>query len=376
MKVSFLLGAGFSYDAGLPMVSGVSEKFLQQPLADHTLNFFSGEWKWRDWATEPEKHNGILPSFQEPVSMIIEALTKHFLAEKDTEILNYEQFYQYILDMARHDRVRFASIVDEAQQAFDAKHEYREFNFDSIPNSEIYSCFYHLVDDLLWIRKPYEEIEHLYAPYINYFCNDSHTFNIFTLNHDLLLEKIFFKSGLSYSDGFSTQLGRLVDDNKDPLRIFDGSFSERISLLKLHGSIDTYKYQYIEKSNSHLGFDYFKTMDYHAKQGANHINEKGEILQNWTPEISPKFITGQNKQQMIAEDKMYSDLYHRLQQIMPASDRLIVVGYSFMDDHINEAIKAALPSIKEVIHINPSLQFKFEHRRVREIDPFKQAIQF
>lgn len=376
MNVSLLLGAGFSYAAGLPGVAGVSEKFLQRPLADYTLNFNSGEWKWREWASEPDKHNGILPYQQEPVSMIIETMTRHFLADKKTEILNYEQFFQYMLDMAGQEKDHFKSIVIEAQHEYDAKNKYRDFNFNSVPNHEIFSCFYHLIDDLLWVRKSYEEIAQLYVPYLNYFSDESHTFNIFTLNHDLLLEKIFYKTGLSYSDGFSAKSGHLVDDDKNPLPVFDGTFVDRISLLKLHGSIDTYKYRYIEKSNNHLGFDYFKTMDFYAKQGASHIDKNGEVLQNWTPEITPKFITGQNKQQLIAEDKMYSDLYGRLQQLLPTSDRLIVVGYSFRDDHINNVVEASLPSIKEIIHINPTLKFKFGHVNVTEINPLEQQVKF
>jgi hypothetical protein len=73
---------------------------------------------------------------------------------------------------------------------------------------------------------------------------------------------------------------------------------------------------------------------------------------------------------------MYSSLYGRLQQVLPGSDRLVVIGYSFMDDHINDVISNSLSSIKEVIHINPNCQFKFKHPNITEIDPLRQQVQF
>jgi len=117
-------------------------------------------------------------------------------------------------------------------------------------------------------------------------------------------------------------------------------------------------------------------MNYHTKHGAIDLDENGEILQRWTPEIRPQFITGENKFKIIQEDKMYSVIYQHLQEHLPLSDRLIVVGYSFQDDHINQVVMSSLESIKQIVHINPNIRFPYFHPNILEINPIKEEIRF
>ena len=66
---------------------------------------------------------------------------------------------------------------------------------------------------------------------------------------------------IKYEDGFSKTNSNLYDDNEEKVEIFDDSFSGSVSLYKLHGGIDQYRYCYIEEANKHLGHDYYKTHD-------------------------------------------------------------------------------------------------------------------
>ncbi|WP_121808037.1 SIR2 family protein [Mucilaginibacter kameinonensis] len=376
MRVSLILGAGFSYSAGLPVVSGVSARFLKSPLFEQVLCFGSTEWKWKEWASTPDLQNGILPNEHIPVAMVLEKFIRLYLSETHKDELNYEKFYQYLVDMCNNDYDRFRAIKLSVQKDYEDRFQFRDYNFEGMTDGWIFSCFYHLVDDMLWVRKSFEEIYKSYRPYLDYFLNQDHSFNIYTLNHDLLLERIFNKCDINYDDGFSVKLNFLMDyDNKERVPVFDGSFGGRINLLKLHGSIDVYKYTYIEESNRHKGYDYFKTMDYHTKHGAIDVDEKGNPVQKITPSILPRFITGDNKFDIIQNDKMYQTIYQNLEQNLPASDQLIVVGYSFQDEHINRVIESSLPHISEVIHINPSLEFPFEHKHIRQLNPKTEAIQ-
>lgn len=65
------------------------------------------------------------------------------------------------------------------------------------------------------------------------------TLNIYTLNHDLILEKLFDSINVKYSDGFSLQ-------NKYKMRYWNPSsyFVEEalVRIFKLHGSINWYRY--------------------------------------------------------------------------------------------------------------------------------------
>ena len=376
MKVSFLLGAGFSYDAGLPLVKDISEKFLRKPLYDYTLWFSSGESKWTDWADEADKHNGKIHWRGLEIAFFLEFMIKHYLNESGLETLDYEKFYYYLLSMKSTDKGAYEGLLLNAQQQYSEIFKKDDTDFSNIPDYEVFSCFYHLIEDLLWIRKDREVLYSAYKPYSDFFAVEDIKFNIFTLNHDLLLETLFEHYNMDYDDGFSTDLSTLMDDNKTKIPVFNGVFQSRINLLKLHGSIDYYQYHYIKEENKHKGIDNFKTLDYRVKHTVNDVDEKGKVIQNFTPRIIPQFITGENKLDLIQSDKMYKKLYSYFETYLKESDKVIIIGYSFGDCHINEVLESALPNIREVIHIDPYADFPFEHDGYKKINPLKDQIQF
>lgn len=376
MKVSFLLGAGFSFQAGLPLVPDIAAKFQRRPLYDHTLSFVSGEWKWRDWANFGDKANGQNTPRRIPISMLLEELIDQFIEETKPPFFNYETFFQFMYDMPHEESDRYEQIIQKVQAIYDEHFPFAPENLGDIPDNDILSAFYHLVDDMLYLRKPTDEIMEAYGPYIDYLSSDDIRFEVFTLNHDLLLEAIFHAAGITYNDGFSSENSNIHDDDDNRIPIFQNVFGEHRNLVKLHGSIDLYEYRYVRENNKHLGYDYFKTLDYHTKQVASDIDEDGNVRQNFTPFITPQFITGEKKKLLIENDKMYMALYQRFDKELAGSDRLIIVGYSFGDEHINKVLVSALSEIKEVIHIDPYLKFPFDHPNVRLINPLKEKIKF
>lgn len=375
MKVSFLLGAGFSYNAGLPLVKDISDKFLRQPLYDHTLWFSSGESKWTDWANEAEQHNGKIHWRGLEIAFFLEFVIKHYLNVNGLAELNYEKFYFYLLSLKTEDRETYEDLLQSAEQQYAEVFKKDDADFLSIPDYEIFSCFYHLIEDLLWVRSDREELYAAYKPYSDFFMAEDVEINIFTLNHDLLLEMLLEHYDIDYSDGFSTDGSTLVDDNGSKLKVFNGDFQKRLNLLKLHGSIDFYQYRYVRKENGHKGADYFKTLDFHTKHTANDIDESGKVIQNFTPQIIPQFITGENKLEIIQNDKMYKLLYSYFEGYLKACDKLIIVGYSFGDAHINTVLESSLLNIKEILHIDPYAVFPFKHNGYKKINPLTDQIQ-
>lgn len=160
---------------------------------------------------------------------------------------------------------------------------------------------------------------------------------MFTTNNDLLSETALGYLNVNYNNGFSSGLARTFN----PAR-FSYTFSRRVDsgmekyeplenmvyLYKLHGSIN-----WIE-SNDNAFFN-IKEVDVEPKQEPTNTNN---VLIYPTP-------LKQNK----SLGSPYADLIREFQnKLLLQNSVLIVIGYSFSDEHINNAIYAALAS-------NPSL---------------------
>ncbi|PMN70781.1 SIR2 family protein [Enterovibrio norvegicus] len=156
--------------------------------------------------------------------------------------------------------------------------------------------------------------------------------NVFTTNNDLLSETALGYLNVNYNNGFSGGLSRTFN----PAR-FSYTFSRKIDsnmekyeplenmvyLYKLHGSIS-----WIESDDN--SFFNIKEVDVEPTQAPPEKN----ILIYPTP-------LKQNK----SLGSPYADLIREFQnKLLLQHGVLIVIGYSFSDEHINNAIYAALAS--------------------------------
>lgn len=154
--------------------------------------------------------------------------------------------------------------------------------------------------------------------------------NVFTTNNDLLSETALGFLNINYNNGFSSGLSRTFN----PAR-FSFTFSRKVDpsvekyeplenmvyLYKLHGSIS-----WIESDDN--SFFNIKEVDVIPNQEPNGKN----VLIYPTP-------LKQNK----SLGSPYADLIREFQnKLLLQHGVLIVIGYSFSDEHINNAIYAAL----------------------------------
>ncbi|MEZ9026862.1 SIR2 family protein [Vibrio cyclitrophicus] len=160
--------------------------------------------------------------------------------------------------------------------------------------------------------------------------------NVFTTNNDLLSETALSYLNINYNNGFSSGLSRTFN----PAR-FSYTFSRKVDvgmekyeplenmvyLYKLHGSIS-----WVESDDN--SFFNIKEIDVEPE-----TKPKGENVLIYPTPLK------QNK----SLGSPYADLIRELQnKLLYQHGVLIVIGYSFSDEHINNAIYAALAS-------NPSL---------------------
>lgn len=376
MKHTFvILGAGFSYHAGLPLANNIRDYFTRNNV-DRILKFGSGESRWDDFTEEADLNNGKLGFDHLAYGYILNVLVKRFIDARGS-FTNYEDMYQFFIDNFKVAGF-ISSVLDEAKtnclnerpQLKDnpmvANYMYAFLHTDA---SHLSSLINHLIADLLFWRKKHEEFVHQYKNFLSFLANERNV-TIVTLNHDLLLEFLLEKvAERPYSDGFTHDQKILFSSDGKPLNVFQNVFKESVSLLKLHGSLDIYKYDcYDENPDTSAvvatgDYFYFKTMNYYEKQHPERYDPiSGKKVQTFHFEITPQFITGTNKPPLIASDKMYSALYKKLCTDIHSSESLLLIGYSYGDKHVNEQIELALKNgkLRKITNINPGMEFPYK----------------
>ncbi|MCX6271706.1 MAG: hypothetical protein NTU44_10895, partial [Bacteroidetes bacterium] len=233
-KLTILLGSGFSYKAGLPLAKDI-EPYFQRNNTENLLHFPSGEWKWNDYASSADLTNGKLSYDWLAYGCILNVLVAEYVKDKGS-FENYEAFYQYIIDNSSNWNF-LEDIYKKAKDMFDGKDilastdpNYQDYTqaFQQPSSKELTNLVNHLIDDLLYCRKPQEEVLSSYTPFLHYI-KDVKELYIITLNHDIVLE-FLLKSipERPYSDGFSYQNTSLFSTNDKPIRTYSGDFETTI----------------------------------------------------------------------------------------------------------------------------------------------------
>lgn len=141
---------------------------------------------------------------------------------------------------------------------------------------------------------------------------------LFTLNHDTLIEKLLRERGIPYSDGFASNRGGI---NRWNIEEFD---KHRANLCKLHGSLDWRR----ENEDSRLFFPtVVRDEIIEVKLLEKEINRRRVLFLSGTLNKYSEYAKG-----------IFADGLFLLQSSLTKVDRLIILGYSFGDLGINDAI--------------------------------------
>lgn len=142
--------------------------------------------------------------------------------------------------------------------------------------------------------------------------------DIFSLNHDLLIETQLTKDGVTFADGFSNKQG--------DARIFSWSWNETgcaTRLLKLHGSINWYMFR-------------FKEWDQVASVDEGPDYSRGEDGKPLEPlDVKPMFLTGTTVKEQAYGIGFFGDFFTRFRELLRKHQTLICCGYGWGDKGIN-----------------------------------------
>jgi len=151
--------------------------------------------------------------------------------------------------------------------------------------------------------------------------------DVFTLNHDTLLERALTERGIAYADGFEEQFGTL--------RLWTDTYTTAPSrrLFKLHGSVDWFRY----------------ALELDGWQGQVVARTDGDPWHPFGPNKEDLGTPAGGKAEMLVGtfNKIlgypagtYADQHARLHESLRGADAVLVVGYGFGDKAINSRVVA------------------------------------
>jgi hypothetical protein len=387
-NIVVILGAGFSRPAGLPLANDIKLRF-DRDQKGKLLHFGSSEWMWADGKRDVDKHNGSIHSESTVYAYILNEVIDKYKVEKGS-FDNYELFYQWVHDISKNKIIK-NEIYDKAKSKligdYPLINTYEpEYEGDTHPFlfrfgndsdlSNITNIINYLIADLLgFSQSQFNNALNEYTQFVN-FIKGYDEVDIFTLNHDLLLENLLEYFEVDYSRGFTKRKSEIQYQDKDtPIAVFKYDFDQPIRVHKLHGSLDFFRFEhykqgeklYLEPTGK---YNYFTTRNYREKHFAIRVNPiTGEMLQDMNFDVVPKFITGIEKTKIIENDLMYSVLINRYEKCIAETSKVLISGYSFRDTHINHELEKRIDL--NIINQNPYEEYPFAANEVYNIKALK-----
>jgi hypothetical protein len=315
-EIVFLIGSGLSCAAGLPSVDKITDEiFDMENVFKHSDNhFYKNKFKpSKEIFAEYYEYNEVIEKILRIASCEVE---KYY---SNNYKANYEEIYylvKQIDDKFEYDNPAILTFIEKVNVEIKSLLKgYINFN-ESIRNSVKY------IEDTIWhiLAKKYENLTVLNFLLEKIPEND---INIFSLNHDYLIEQIFQEHKIEYINGFKpfNKGIKIWDDN-----LFDQK--SRIKLYKLHGSVSWVRYI----------IDNFRGYFY-ADIGINDIynlkDNEGNYL--W-PAEGPRFLIGSVNKILEYSREIFSELFYRFHCVLKNTNLLIIIGYGFKDKGINSKI--------------------------------------
>lgn len=373
-NIALLFGSGISLKALLPSTSILTKMILYDPMVYQYTggNYFSISFNENTKKSKSEDQLyipdlGMIKGREHAlhVQKFIRCVYEGIKEVLKKEQANYEEIYYNLYEMRypRLEEYQDSPIKPIAQWIYDNHRKLFE-EYDHLPNFQqmarqgmIYiKC---LVSFYLWRDFDGETNFRYLKDFFSVYTSRNNTIenlDIYSLNHDRLLEQCLNDLNLSFTDGFS-----LSDDGT---RVWDRTLFDHddyiIKLLKLHGDVD--RHWTIDNSGTKTHYilhDYEK----YEKEYGSHI----------APEVHPDIIIGTLNKKFEYKYGLAKELQEIFKDRISGIDTLIVSGYGFRDEGINESIIEWLDQEKRIskalviIHKNTDSLIENANTNIKEI---------
>lgn len=342
IRLVFLYGSGISIPAGMPTTRELTTKILTgDGIIRHTNgNYYFGSFSnTRPWI--PDEYVSRVLKF---LSILKAEIEQYYQQHHEPHAANYEELY-YVAsqihdsEVGEYDNPAVQPFIDKILPAIQPLLEGKEGEIrDKWQLHEIAGEASNYIRDIVWhlLNKEPTRIDHLNS--LKEVCLDAQVsgIDIFTLNHDTLLERHLSKNGIPATDGFGKPVNGVRYWNPT---LFEGG-PPRVCLFKLHGSINWFRFR--PGVGIPLEHDFWHTM-----------NPAGEI--QLPVDGRPMFLAGTFNKMLQYTSGIYAELFYQFYKSLQHTSRLVVCGYGFRDKGINTQIKEWIysSSDKRIIVIHP-----------------------
>lgn len=321
-EVAFLLGSGISIAVGLPDIYEITNSIY--PLVDvyksSNGRFYKGIPQNTDMFPEYLEYNKAISTV---IAFCIYKLESYYNNLKYYQV-NYEDIY-YLISQT-HDNLwgewENPAIVDFEQELGE---NLNYFINNGLTFLDILANALTYIENMVWhsLTNMISNLENLKCILNASLDSEVKTTHIFTLNHDKVIERLFAKNKIKYTDGFGNPE---IDVRYWNLSVFDEDY--RIGLYKLHGSVNWFRFS----ANNSKNFRFGNVGDLKDIDHTKNINNELQLA------FGPELLIGTSNKILNYPRSLYSEMFFRLHSTLKRIDSLIIVGYGFRDKAINSKI--------------------------------------
>lgn len=336
MEIAFLFGSGISIKAGYPSTDDITKTIFS---GRKVLSLYDESFRiLEDFPDSNDK------TYKEKIPSILKFLEilkneyEYFYKFSKKKTINYEDVYYLLSELINSDSGKIQNPAIELYKRHLEPSIIPLLKYDNIipiRYNDLLQYTERYIADVatnMLLCDPHKKYE--YLRFLKDSFNDDQIDKsyIFTLNHDILLEKYFENEKINIIDGFS-------EHNKDNFRFLDlNSYKmnkkSKTVLIKVHGSVSWWynsRYQQIIELKDGYPYD----SDYYGS---------ATIL-----------IGTYNKLKDYTTISLFMDLHYLFIQYLENVNYLVISGYSFGDIGINSIIKNWMNKKKssKIIIIHP-----------------------
>jgi len=351
MKIILILGSGISFPTGLPCAKKITDSILSDEWQSCSDEIFRP-------GPEPNQHfraDNLAPRLQQFLKLIKEYADAYY-SNKHRPEANYEDLY-YLAQQIEDEELGeihnpailpFVAEIKNKTVALCGREQYgiKDLTFRELGWKACTFIECALMHLLGTTKKPegMDLIRELaLSPEVD-------VLDIFTLNHDTLVEKFLSLNSIQYADGFGLPDGDVRFLNPST---YDKNI--KVRLFKLHGSINWFWFRrhedniFIDEYGIPINNDIW-----HCK------NAKGEDLDNLLG--GPRLLIGTYNKIPNYGYGIFSEVHLRFQSILAERDLMVMSGYGWNDRGISLRLREWLNSSMDkrlyLLHQNPESEIR------------------
>lgn len=323
MRLVILLGSGASIGAGMPSVGAITDRVTS---GDRVIRHTDARFYLVD---EIKQHHDVA-HVHETVGFLreLKALCDSYFAVHDPEReTNYEDL-AYVarqIDDAigfEYENPALAPLIEQLVGGV-----YSGRNIVELQTAASLAADY--IEDIVCglLGGRWDDLSYL-GPISDAFADGAvDQLDLFTLNHDRVIETHLREIGTRFSDGFEREHGTLhlwCDTYGIPHR----------RVFKLHGSIDWYRYPLVDLD----GWSGQVT----ARANGDPTDQRGPDRERlgYPAGGRPRLLTGTFNKILAYPSDVFADQHFRFHEALAAADHVLVIGFGFGDKAINSRLIA------------------------------------